>query len=227
MHLLFYIPPLEYRFAHVPHITLSLQALEKSKYEQSLDSVRRFIAIAEKELELYYRHVALYGDPNDRDPKSILDHKRTIPGREKAQVAKSLEGLSAAVDGSDDEEISEFEDTSDDERKSSSDLDCEDADTLSEDLVSSDDIADNSFFVQESAATQFPSLSDYRHKLNGQGTVEFGVSSFSRSFLFLPRYVAFSLSLWGGCSSHSINTFRGSLNELRTSVLQKTGGGEG
>lgn len=42
------------------------QALEKSKYEQSLESVRHFIAVAEKELELYYRHVALYGDPVDR-----------------------------------------------------------------------------------------------------------------------------------------------------------------
>lgn len=49
------------------------QALEKSKYEQSLESVRRFIAIAEKELELYYRHIALYGDPNDRNPISIFD----------------------------------------------------------------------------------------------------------------------------------------------------------
>jgi hypothetical protein len=37
------------------------QALEKSKYEQSLETVRRFIAVSEKELELYYRHVALYG----------------------------------------------------------------------------------------------------------------------------------------------------------------------
>ncbi|XP_028780055.1 CRM-domain containing factor CFM3B, chloroplastic [Neltuma alba] len=57
-----------------PVDTLSKKkALEKSKYEQSLESVRRFIAIAEKELELYYRHVALYGDPNDRDPLSILE----------------------------------------------------------------------------------------------------------------------------------------------------------
>lgn len=39
----------------------------KSKYEQSLESVRRFIAISEKELELYYRHVALYGDPSTRN----------------------------------------------------------------------------------------------------------------------------------------------------------------
>ncbi|CAA7396454.1 unnamed protein product [Spirodela intermedia] len=47
-----------------PIDTLSKKrALEKSKYEQSLDTVRHFIAICEKELELYYQHVALYGDP--------------------------------------------------------------------------------------------------------------------------------------------------------------------
>ncbi|KAL1361881.1 hypothetical protein AAHE18_03G037400 [Arachis hypogaea] len=57
-----------------PVDTLSKKkALEKSKYEQSLESVRRFIAIAEKELELYYRHIALYGNPNDRNPLSVLD----------------------------------------------------------------------------------------------------------------------------------------------------------
>ncbi|CAM0884937.1 unnamed protein product [Alopecurus aequalis] len=45
-----------------PIDTLSKKkALEKSKYEQSLETVRRFIAVSEKELELYYRHVALYG----------------------------------------------------------------------------------------------------------------------------------------------------------------------
>ncbi|KAF4346199.1 hypothetical protein G4B88_010654 [Cannabis sativa] len=60
-----------------PIDTLSKKrALEKSKYEQSLESVRRFIAIAEKELELYYRHIALYGDPNDRNPISVLDGPR-------------------------------------------------------------------------------------------------------------------------------------------------------
>ncbi|KFK23880.1 hypothetical protein AALP_AAs42640U000100, partial [Arabis alpina] len=37
------------------------------------ESVRHFIAIAEKELELYYRHVALYDDPSNRNPLSILD----------------------------------------------------------------------------------------------------------------------------------------------------------
>jgi hypothetical protein len=43
------------------------QALEKSKYEQSLETVRRFIAVSEKELELYYRHVALYGKPQSQN----------------------------------------------------------------------------------------------------------------------------------------------------------------
>ncbi|KAM0989564.1 hypothetical protein ACFX15_012992 [Malus domestica] len=49
------------------------KALEKFKYEQSLETVRHFIAVAEKELELYYGHFAVYGDPNDRNPISILD----------------------------------------------------------------------------------------------------------------------------------------------------------
>ncbi|KAL8139618.1 hypothetical protein V2J09_005639 [Rumex salicifolius] len=52
-----------------PIDTLSKKkALEKSKYEQSLESVRHFIAVAEKELELYYRHIALYGNPNCNSP---------------------------------------------------------------------------------------------------------------------------------------------------------------
>lgn len=57
-----------------PIDTLSKKrAYEKSKYEQSLESVKHFIAIAEKELELYYRHVALYDDPSNRNPLSVLD----------------------------------------------------------------------------------------------------------------------------------------------------------
>ncbi|KAG2331925.1 hypothetical protein Bca4012_018492 [Brassica carinata] len=57
-----------------PIDTLSKKrAYEKSKYEQSLESVKHFIAITEKELELYHRHVALYDDPGNRNPLSILD----------------------------------------------------------------------------------------------------------------------------------------------------------
>ncbi|KAJ0977113.1 hypothetical protein J5N97_012587 [Dioscorea zingiberensis] len=67
-----------------PINTLSKKkALEKSKYEQSLETVRRFIAIAEKELELYYRHVALYGDPNTRNSDLIYtDQTRGLFNRE-------------------------------------------------------------------------------------------------------------------------------------------------
>lgn len=56
-----------------PIDTLSKKkALEKSKYEQSLESVRHFIAISEKELELYHRHIALYGEPADNKPNGIV-----------------------------------------------------------------------------------------------------------------------------------------------------------
>lgn len=36
--------------------------------------MRHLIAVAEKELELYYRHVALYDDLSNRNPLSILDY---------------------------------------------------------------------------------------------------------------------------------------------------------
>ncbi|KAK9665063.1 hypothetical protein RND81_14G088000 [Saponaria officinalis] len=50
-----------------PIDTLSKKrALEKSKYEQSLETVRHFITVAEKELELYYRHIALYSSNNNQ-----------------------------------------------------------------------------------------------------------------------------------------------------------------
>ncbi|KAK6146305.1 hypothetical protein DH2020_020174 [Rehmannia glutinosa] len=144
-----------------PVDTLSKKrALEKSKYEQSLESVERFIAIAEKELELYYRHVALYGDPNDRDPKSILDlpriksrHKevRLMDNTISPSTGETLEGHSATASGFVDQEISEY----DDERTSSGDLGHEDDDMFSENLVSCDESTDdNPFFMQEDALMQ-------------------------------------------------------------------------
>ncbi|KAK1393450.1 hypothetical protein POM88_012506 [Heracleum sosnowskyi] len=61
------------KLCHLAIDTLSKKkALEKSKYEQSLETVRRFIALDEKELELYYCHIALYGDPSNRNPNSTL-----------------------------------------------------------------------------------------------------------------------------------------------------------
>ncbi|KAK3164120.1 hypothetical protein QOZ80_1AG0012940 [Eleusine coracana subsp. coracana] len=52
------------------------KALEKSKYEQSLETVRRFIAVSEKELELYYRHVALYGTPQSQNVDLDRDDRK-------------------------------------------------------------------------------------------------------------------------------------------------------
>ncbi|KAL3833325.1 hypothetical protein ACJIZ3_008061 [Penstemon smallii] len=99
-----------------PVDTLSKKrALEKSKYEQSLESVRRFIAIAEKELELYYRHVALYGDTNDRDPKSILD----LPERKIEKMRRSSENSSETEDGYSNQGISEEEDNYETESENS------------------------------------------------------------------------------------------------------------
>lgn len=99
-----------------PVDTLSKKkALEKSKYEQSLESVRRFIAIAEKELELYHRHVALYGDPSNRSPLSILDEP-SESSREKRNNhdGKNLDlssyYLSETEAGSTEMELSESED---------------------------------------------------------------------------------------------------------------------
>ncbi|XP_044464477.1 uncharacterized CRM domain-containing protein At3g25440, chloroplastic isoform X4 [Mangifera indica] len=100
-----------------PIDTLSKKkALEKSKYEQSLESVRRFISIAEKELELYHRHMALYGDPNDRNPITILDGpskvaretQNKIPER-KGHASTACNVFSAGISGTDGE-LSEFED---------------------------------------------------------------------------------------------------------------------
>lgn len=75
-------------------ICFHLQALEKSKYEQSLESVRRFIAMAEKELELYYRHIALYGDPNDRNCLSILDGPTEVIQESQSEISSEDDVLS-------------------------------------------------------------------------------------------------------------------------------------
>ncbi|EEF29024.1 conserved hypothetical protein [Ricinus communis] len=121
-----------------PIDTLSKKrALEKSKYEQSLESVRRFIAIAEKELELYYRHIALYGDPNDRNLLSVLDSP-TNDFKESGELRKESNylsshgfapGVSETEDDSTDSEVSEIED----EDVSASESDSTDSITDSDD----------------------------------------------------------------------------------------------
>lgn len=120
-----------------PIDTLSKKrALEKSKYEQSLETVRHFIAIAEKELELYYRHVALYGEPSNLDPNMVLDSPRKLTGKPKevlntdggtlsstsAQISPGLSGMDCdSVD-----KVSAKEDDFEDDELLLSDLDSED-----------------------------------------------------------------------------------------------------
>lgn len=62
-----------------PKDTLSKRkALVKSKFLQSLDSVRRFIAISEKELEIYYRHIALYGKSSKEQGVETLSNDQEV-----------------------------------------------------------------------------------------------------------------------------------------------------
>ncbi|KAG4988485.1 hypothetical protein JHK82_030824 [Glycine max] len=111
-----------------PIDTLSKKkALEKSKFEQSLESVRRFVAIAEKELELYCRHVALYGDPNNRNLLSMLD----VPsGNSKEKGNHEVSGdfsvsLSETEADSMEMELSETENSLQDENMSMNESDSE------------------------------------------------------------------------------------------------------
>ncbi|KAK9126819.1 hypothetical protein Scep_015665 [Stephania cephalantha] len=106
------------------------RALEKSKYEQSLDSVRRFIGIAEKELELYYRHVALYGDPHTRSSDIMFANGRKSFNKPEIIAEKSLSPTDYGSDVSEmdlnstDQEASETEgDYSDEQDLSGSGVD--------------------------------------------------------------------------------------------------------
>lgn len=54
-----------------PEDTLSKKkALEKYRFEQSLESAKHFISVLEKELEDYHKHVALYGKPGDQTART-------------------------------------------------------------------------------------------------------------------------------------------------------------
>ncbi|CAD6228054.1 unnamed protein product [Miscanthus lutarioriparius] len=127
-----------------PIDTLSKKkALEKSKYEQSLETVRRFIAISEKELELYYRHVALYGNPQSQKADFVCGDDR------EASLLK-MGGLDQGKDQEPHLATNQFSDLhicdvyeSDEEDSSSSEYDVNDDETesmtsISEDAVVSD-----------------------------------------------------------------------------------------
>ncbi|KAJ4822683.1 hypothetical protein Tsubulata_027247 [Turnera subulata] len=97
-----------------PIDTLSKKkAYEKSKYEQSLETVRHFIAVAEKELELYHRHMSLYGDPNNGCSSSILSSP-TDDSKESRNSEKRNDDLSSDVSDTEADstyqELDDFED---------------------------------------------------------------------------------------------------------------------
>ncbi|CAL2229111.1 unnamed protein product [Prunus armeniaca] len=143
-----------------PVNTLSKKkALEKFKYEQSLESVRHFIAIAEKELELYYRHIALYGDPNDRNPLSILDsptEKTKESGNLKILRKQKLEStsdfFSAGLSGTE----------ADSSNSELSETDGSEHDNLS--LSESDSEDDKIYSSDDEASTSKTQLSDFKHE---------------------------------------------------------------
>lgn len=149
-----------------PIDTLSKKrALEKSKYEQSLESVRRFIAIAEKELELFYRHVALYGDPNNRGPNSILDSPRKLnrePNKVELKAETSHDSfvsenhleISETKGDSTDEELSETEDDFEDEGPSASEIKFDEDELSGDDSASCDGGEDSSSGIEERAQSK-------------------------------------------------------------------------
>ncbi|KAL2328862.1 hypothetical protein Fmac_022289 [Flemingia macrophylla] len=160
-----------------PIDTLSKKkALEKSKYEQSLESVRRFIAIAEKELELYYRHVALYGDPNNRNPLSMLDDpsEKGNHGIRENKISDSNNdyfpaSLSESEADSTEMELSETEDSFEDENSSLNESDSEEDSMLDSNGDQEREIYFNKKHVESvSSTTSSSSVSKHSRYHNNQ-----------------------------------------------------------
>ncbi|KAK1314618.1 putative CRM domain-containing protein [Acorus calamus] len=109
-----------------PIDTLSKKkALEKSKYEQSLETVRRFIAIAEKELELYYRHIALYGDPTTRNSYPSFTDNDECDSDGSGEEARKRETTKEIIESIGDflsSDLSELDDDSDGEQLSRTEI---------------------------------------------------------------------------------------------------------
>ncbi|PWA78785.1 RNA-binding CRS1 / YhbY (CRM) domain protein [Artemisia annua] len=124
-----------------PIDTLSKKkALEKSKYEQSLETVRHFIAIAEKELELYHRHIALYGDPAQRNPNTISSGaSEASEGTGEAKKALAIDNTNDKSLATEDDDEDEDEDNGDDDHHTSLFLSVSSTDDSSTELDSSDE----------------------------------------------------------------------------------------
>ena len=120
---------------------LIIRYLKNQKYEQSPETVRRFIAVSEKELELYYRHVALYGIPQSQ--KAVL-----VCGDDREASLLKMGGLDQGKDQLPHVTTDHFSDfhisdvsESDEEDTSGSEYDVNDNDTegminISEDVIS-------------------------------------------------------------------------------------------
>lgn len=137
--------------------------------------MRRFIAIAEKELELYHRHVALYGDPNNRNPLSILEgpsgNSREEGNHGEEDLHLSSDGFSAETEADSTEmELSETEDDFKDGNLSMNELGSEEEDRM---LDSDEDQGREVYFTKmkdESVCSikGSSSMSKHGHHYNNQ-----------------------------------------------------------
>ena len=131
------------------------QALEKSKYEQSLETVRRFIAISEKELELYYRHVALYGDPNTRNSDLVYDNKGEKPCSMETGISDpGKEDNTHTTNGDISEEPSDSELDSEDDMVTGDELDSDDELTEPETDSEGQELSETELDVEDKGTTQ-------------------------------------------------------------------------
>jgi len=130
-----------FKCAYICPFLFNYQALEKSKYEQSLETVRRFIAVSEKELELYYRHVALYGIPQSQKADLVCGDDREASLLKMGGLDQGKDQLPhVTTDHFSDFHISDVSE-SDEEDTSGSEYDVNDNDTegminISEDVIS-------------------------------------------------------------------------------------------
>jgi len=132
-----------FKCAYICLFLFNYQALEKSKYEQSLETVRRFIAVSEKELELYYRHVALYGIPQSQKAVLVCGDDREASLLKMGELDQGKDQFPhVATDHFSDFHISDVSE-SDEEETSGSEYDVNDDDTEDMISISEDAISDH------------------------------------------------------------------------------------
>jgi len=132
-----------FKCAYICPFLFNYQALEKSKYEQSLETVRRFIAVSEKELELYYRHVALYGIPQSQKADLVCGDDREASLLKMGELDQGKDQFPhVATDHFSDFHISDVSE-SDEEETSGSEYDVNDDDTEDMINISEDAISDH------------------------------------------------------------------------------------